>query len=85
MAELPTTIRTESNGHLVSGIAIGFVSASAVFVAGRFYTRAFLLGSVGKDDWSMLVATVRSLTPLFGGLLTISSGLLSHQLHSHVL
>ncbi|KAH6688256.1 hypothetical protein F5X68DRAFT_260772 [Plectosphaerella plurivora] len=60
MADAPTIIRTESNGHLVSGIAIGFVSASAVFVAGRFYTRAFLLGSVGKDDWSMLVATVFS-------------------------
>lgn len=66
MAELPTTIRTESNGHLVSGIAIGFVTASAVFVAGRFYTRAFLLGSVGKDDWSMLVATVSLLIPFLG-------------------
>jgi hypothetical protein len=59
MADQPTTIRTESNGPLVSGIAIGFVSASALFVAARFYTRQVILGTVGKDDWSMLVATVR--------------------------
>ncbi|KAG7119695.1 hypothetical protein HYQ45_014873 [Verticillium longisporum] len=33
MAELPTTIRTATNGPLATGIAIGFVSASAVFSA----------------------------------------------------
>lgn len=58
MADLPTTIRTETNGPLVTGIGVGFVSATALFVAGRFYTRGVILRSLGKDDWSMLVATV---------------------------
>ncbi|KAH6855567.1 hypothetical protein B0I37DRAFT_58362 [Chaetomium sp. MPI-CAGE-AT-0009] len=60
MAELPPTIRTETNGPLVTGIAVGFVSATALFVAGRFYTRGVILRSLGKDDWSILVATVFS-------------------------
>ncbi|KAM0322082.1 hypothetical protein ACHAQA_009711 [Verticillium albo-atrum] len=60
MAELPTTIRTATNGPLATGIAIGFVSASAICVAGRFYTRGVLLGSIGNDDWSILIATVFS-------------------------
>jgi hypothetical protein len=58
MASPPVTIRTETTGPLVTGIAIGFVCAAALFVAGRFYTRQVILGYVGKDDWSMLVATV---------------------------
>lgn len=57
------TIRTESKGPLVTGIAIGFASATILFVAGRFYARGVLLRSIGKDDWSMLVATVCSLFP----------------------
>ncbi|KAL2131361.1 hypothetical protein VTI74DRAFT_5196 [Chaetomium olivicolor] len=60
MAELPSTIRTETNGPLVTGIAIGFMSATALFVAGRFYTRGVILRSLGKDDWSMLIATIFS-------------------------
>ena len=59
MADLPPTIRTETNGPLVTGVAVGFVSATVLFVAGRFYTRGVILGSIGKDDWSMLIATVR--------------------------
>lgn len=62
MADQPTITRsTETHGPLVTGIAIGFVCATAVFIAGRFYTRLVLLRSIGKDDWCMLVATVRSL------------------------
>lgn len=60
MADLPTTIRTETNGPLVTGIAVGFVSATALFVAARMYTRAVILRCVGKDDWSIVIATVRS-------------------------
>lgn len=63
MSDLSPTIRTESNGPLVSGIALGFVSAATLFVAGRFYTRAVILGSLGKDDWSMLIATVWDFPP----------------------
>ncbi len=58
MADQP--IRTETNGQLVTGIAVGFVSATVLFVAARFYTRRVILGSVSKDDWAMLVATVCS-------------------------
>ncbi|KXX81540.1 hypothetical protein MMYC01_202479 [Madurella mycetomatis] len=61
MAELPTTIiRTETNGPLVTGIAVGFVSVAVIFVAGRLYTRGVLIRSIGKDDWSMLIATALS-------------------------
>lgn len=63
MAEPPQTIRTESNSPLVTGIAIGFVVPSVILVAGRFYTRGFIISSIGKDDWSVLVATVCSLSP----------------------
>ena len=58
MAEPPATIRTESNGPLVSGISIGFFSATVLFIALRFYTRKTILNNIGKDDWTMLVATV---------------------------
>lgn len=89
MAELPTTtVRTETNGPLVTGIAVGFVSAAVFFVAGRLYTRGVLIRSIGKDDWSMLIATVcspflychiRLLTAL------LLSGTLGRELNSHVL
>ena len=58
MAETPATIRTESNGPLVNGIAIGFTSTTAVFMILRFYTRGAILKNIGKDDWTMLAATV---------------------------
>jgi hypothetical protein len=58
MADPTTIIRTETTGPLVTGIAVGFVSATALFVAGRFYTRIVILGSLGKDDWAMLIASV---------------------------
>jgi hypothetical protein len=58
MAELPATVRTETNGPLVSGIAIGFVSVTALFMALRFYTRGAILKNIGKDDWTMLAAAV---------------------------
>ncbi|TDZ22500.1 hypothetical protein Cob_v004690 [Colletotrichum orbiculare MAFF 240422] len=51
-------IRNESNGPLVSGIAVGFVTASAIVLAFRLYTRLFLLKTAGKDDWSVLLAMV---------------------------
>jgi hypothetical protein len=58
MADAPTHIRTETNGPLVTGISVGFVSVAALFVAGRLYTRGAILRCIGKDDWSILVATV---------------------------
>jgi len=58
MAGAPTTVRTETNGPLVTGLAVGFMSATVLFMAGRFYTRGVILRSIGKDDWSMLAATV---------------------------
>lgn len=65
MADQSTTRLNETNAPLVTGIAIGFVCATAIFVTGRFYTRGVLLRSIGKDDWCMLIATVRSLVSLF--------------------
>jgi ABC-type sugar transport system permease subunit len=55
---MSTAIRTESNGGIVSGVAIGFVVASAVVLALRLYTRIVLLGTTGKDDYTMVVAMV---------------------------
>ncbi len=43
-------IRTETNSLLVTGIAVGFVSATILFVVARFYTRRIILRSVSKDD-----------------------------------
>jgi hypothetical protein len=54
-------VRTESNGPLVTGVAVGFLSAAALFMALRFYTRGAILKNIGKDDWTMLVALVFSL------------------------
>lgn len=67
-------VRTESNGPLVTGVAVGFLSAAAVFMALRFYTRGVILKNIGKDDWTMLVALVR-----FGSL----GGGLDHARHGH--
>ncbi|GJC79799.1 hypothetical protein ColLi_02637 [Colletotrichum liriopes] len=57
-ANEPRVIRTESNGPLVSGIAIGFVVASAAVLSLRLYTRVVLLKTVGKDDWTISLAMV---------------------------
>ncbi|KAH9240656.1 hypothetical protein K456DRAFT_1824526 [Colletotrichum gloeosporioides 23] len=56
MADEPSVIRTESNGHIVSGIAIGFVAASASILSLRLYTRLVLLRTAGKDDLSIVIA-----------------------------
>lgn len=63
MADQPTNRSAETEGPLVTGIAIGFVCATVVFIIGRFYTRVVILRSIGKDDWCMLIATVGSLIP----------------------
>lgn len=60
MAATPAVIRTESNGHIVSGIAIGFVAASAAILSLRLYTRLVLLRTAGKDDSSIVIAEVRA-------------------------
>jgi hypothetical protein len=52
-------IRTESQGPLVIGIAVGFVVASGIIVLLRVYARLVLLGLAGPDDWTILAATVR--------------------------
>ncbi|GKT60007.1 integral membrane protein [Colletotrichum tofieldiae] len=57
-ANEPRVIRTESNGPLVSGIAMGFVVASAAVLSLRLYTRLVLLKTVGKDDWTISLAMV---------------------------
>jgi len=63
MADPTAPIRTETNGPLVNGVAIGFISATAAFMALRFYTRGALLKNIGNDDWTMLAATVSNMCP----------------------
>ena len=60
MSEPAVAIRTETNGPMVSGIVIGFLSATTVFMALRFYARGVVLKNIGMDDWTMLAATVSS-------------------------
>ncbi|KAM0328650.1 hypothetical protein ACHAQA_005062 [Verticillium albo-atrum] len=78
MAELPTVIRTETNGPMVIGITVGFTVVATVSVAGRFYTRGVILGSIGKDDWSMLIAIVFSLVYCVAQCLEVKNGLGRH-------
>ncbi|KAK4148746.1 hypothetical protein C8A00DRAFT_19476 [Chaetomidium leptoderma] len=78
MADLPTTIRTETNGPLVTGIAVGFVSATALFVAGRMYTRGIILRCIGKDDWSILIATVFSVVNTIATCFQVKYGMGRH-------
>ncbi|KAG7144133.1 hypothetical protein HYQ46_007129 [Verticillium longisporum] len=78
MADLPTIIRTETRGPMGVGIAVGFVSASVLCLAGRFYTRGVILGSIGKDDWSILVATIFSLVDSIAICFEVKYGLGRH-------
>ncbi|KAG7139850.1 hypothetical protein HYQ45_003289 [Verticillium longisporum] len=63
MADLPTIIRTETRGPM--GV-------------GRFYTRGVILGSIGKDDWSILVATIFSLVDSIAICFEVKYGLGRH-------
>ncbi|CRK38568.1 hypothetical protein BN1723_015357 [Verticillium longisporum] len=78
MADLPTIIRTETRGPMGVGIAVGFISASVLCLAGRFYTRGVILGSIGKDDWSILVATIFSLVDSIAICFEVKYGLGRH-------
>ncbi|KEY73986.1 hypothetical protein S7711_02581 [Stachybotrys chartarum IBT 7711] len=51
-----TVIRTETQGPLLLGVAIGFVVASAVVLALRLYTRVWLIQTPGADDWTIVLA-----------------------------
>ncbi|KAH7114831.1 hypothetical protein EDB81DRAFT_669434 [Dactylonectria macrodidyma] len=49
-------IRTESQGSLVVGIAVGFIVASGAIILLRLYTRLVLLKMAGPDDWTILAS-----------------------------
>ncbi|KAH7233847.1 uncharacterized protein BKA55DRAFT_580350 [Fusarium redolens] len=52
-----SVIRTESQGLLIVGIAVGFVVALGIIILLRLYARLILLGVAGPDDWTILAAT----------------------------
>jgi hypothetical protein len=53
---------TQSKAGVLYGIAIGFAALSTIVVSLRLYTRAFILRTLGSDDYSMLVALVCRIT-----------------------
>ena len=82
-----TVIRTATRGPMVSGIAIGFTVASAFILLLRFYTRLVLLRNAGKDDWTILLASV-SVNKVYGSispLITAETGLLHRCYHRDLL
>ncbi|KZL74434.1 integral membrane protein [Colletotrichum incanum] len=71
-------IQTESNGPLVSGIAIGFVVASAALLSLRLYTRVVLLKTAGKDDWTIFLAMACSVIVTIATCLEVEYGMGRH-------
>ncbi|KAL8375188.1 hypothetical protein RB599_001771 [Gaeumannomyces hyphopodioides] len=63
-------IRTETNGPVVAGFAIGFIVVNVAFTSLRFFTRTTILKAVGKDDWAILAATFLVL-----GILSYNTGM----------
>ena len=55
MAELST-----ARGRSALAVSIVFTSLATLFLAIRIYTRAFLVKQMGSDDYTILVALVRS-------------------------
>ncbi|KAL0941958.1 uncharacterized protein CTRU02_204721 [Colletotrichum truncatum] len=78
MATPAPVIRTESNGHFVSGIAIGFVVASAIVMLLRLYTRLVLLKIAGNDDWTILLAMLFSIVVTIATCLEVKYGMGRH-------
>ncbi|KAK2764835.1 integral membrane protein [Colletotrichum kahawae] len=78
MTATPAVIRTESNGHIVSGIAIGFVAASAAVLSLRLYTRLVLLRTAGKDDLSIVVAELFAIIVTVATCLEVKYGMGRH-------
>ncbi|WYZ38155.1 hypothetical protein EsH8_III_000069 [Colletotrichum jinshuiense] len=74
----PPVIRTESNGPLVSGIAIGFVVASAFVLSLRLYARLVLLKTAGKDDWTISLAMACSVIVTIATCLEVKYGMGRH-------
>jgi hypothetical protein len=72
MATLPTPadiltwpaanyIDPDTRRSLVLGVEIPLTILTALFTAGRFYSRTIIVKALGWDDWFMLAATVRAL------------------------
>lgn len=55
MAELST-----ARGRSALAVSIVFTSLATIFLAIRIYTRAFLAKQLGGDDYTIIVALVRS-------------------------
>ncbi|KAL8369902.1 hypothetical protein RB595_000317 [Gaeumannomyces hyphopodioides] len=71
-------IRTETNGPVVAGFAIGFIVVNVAFTSLRFFTRTTILKAVGKDDWAILAATVLSIVYSIAMLFEVNYGMGRH-------
>ncbi|KAL8314957.1 hypothetical protein RB601_002667 [Gaeumannomyces tritici] len=58
----PAIIRTETNGPMVTALAIFLLMINVVFLSLRFITRGLILKAVGKDDLATLAAGVLAIT-----------------------
>jgi hypothetical protein len=56
-------VDTFSNAPTLLAQTVTFFSVATFVVAGRCYVRAVMLKAFGKDDWTILLATVSN-TPL---------------------
>jgi hypothetical protein len=76
---IPLVPIPNSHAYAISSVTIIFLLLTWTTVSARFYTRVFILRSVGWDDWTMLMALVRA---------AIHNGSSNHRfrlfsLHSH--
>lgn len=48
----------ESRGPVIIGITAAFTGLAGVLVLARMYVRAFMLRTLGTDDWIIMIAMV---------------------------
>ncbi|KAH6974034.1 hypothetical protein EDB80DRAFT_317367 [Ilyonectria destructans] len=72
-------IRTETQGPLIIGIAVGFVVASGVIILLRLYARLVLLGMAGPDDWTILAATGIAIIDVVSTAMEVKYGMGRHK------
>lgn len=59
MADTTQVGHTDSRAHVMVAIVSGLLPIAVTMVGLRIYTRARLVGSIGPDDWVIVLALVR--------------------------
>jgi hypothetical protein len=59
-----TDVSLDSHGSMIIGITSSFMILAVSSVLARFYVKAFMLSTLGIDDWIILAAAVCSITVL---------------------